>query len=152
MHYPTRGIFWGVVPYPPTPLLSAVLGRIRAISRPVRLRAPTWPRQPWYSSLVELSVAHSVRLLLAPGSVAGPCVAWRAMVQLPCGAVSGTRSTSPTRTIPLLQGIFTRPTSNMFKLHTWTLLGMSFENRDCLCALPASGLSRTAFNKSRLCL
>ena len=50
--------------FPPTLLLAAVLGRIRATSRTVLLLAPAWPRQLWYSSLVELSVAHAVRLPL----------------------------------------------------------------------------------------
>ena len=48
--------------FPPTPLLTVVLGRIRASLHPILLLAPTWPRQPWYSSLVELSVAHAVHL------------------------------------------------------------------------------------------
>ena len=50
--------------FPPTPLLSAVLGRIRVTSHPVLLLAPAWPRQSWYSSLVELSVVHAARLPL----------------------------------------------------------------------------------------
>ena len=50
--------------FPPSPLLAAVLGRIRETSCPVLLLAATWPRQSWYSSLVELSVAHAVRLPL----------------------------------------------------------------------------------------
>ena len=45
-------------------LLTAVLGRIRDSPRPVLLLAPAWPRQPWYSSLIELSIAHAVRLPL----------------------------------------------------------------------------------------
>ena len=45
-------------------LLTAELGMIRASSRPVLLLSPTRPRQPWYSSLVELSVVHAVRLPL----------------------------------------------------------------------------------------
>ena len=47
--------------FAPTLLLTAVLGRT---SRPVLLLAHACPRQPWYSSLVELSVAHAVRLPL----------------------------------------------------------------------------------------
>ena len=50
--------------YPRTPLLTAILGRIRATLRPALLLAPTWPKQLWYSFLVELSVVHMVHLPL----------------------------------------------------------------------------------------
>ena len=50
--------------FPPTPLLTVVLGRIREASRPVLLLAPAWTKQPWYSSLTELSIAHAVCLPL----------------------------------------------------------------------------------------
>ena len=50
--------------FPPTSLLTAVLGRIRATVCPGLLLDPAWPKQPWYNSLVELSVAHAVHLLL----------------------------------------------------------------------------------------
>ena len=50
--------------FPLTPLLTAGLGRIWATWRPVLLLAPAWPKQPWYSSLVELSVTHVVHLPL----------------------------------------------------------------------------------------
>ena len=50
--------------FPLTPLLTAVLGRIRASSRPVILLALVWPKQLWYSSLIELSVSHAVHLPL----------------------------------------------------------------------------------------
>ena len=50
--------------FSPNPLLTAVLGRIRATLRPVRLLAPAWPRQSWYSSLAELSVAQAVPVSL----------------------------------------------------------------------------------------
>ena len=45
----------------------------------------------------------------APGSVAGPRVAQTVVVQLPCGAVSSTCSTSPARTIPPPAGEFHLP-------------------------------------------
>ena len=55
-------VFPGVLyVFPPTPLLTAILSRIRVTSRPVLLLAPARPKQPWYSSLIELSVAHAVR-------------------------------------------------------------------------------------------
>ena len=49
---------------PPTQLLTAVLRRIRPTSHPVLLLAPAWPRQSWYSYLMELSIAQAVRLPL----------------------------------------------------------------------------------------
>ena len=49
--------------FPPTPLLSVALGRTPS-SRPFLLLAPAWPRQSRNSSLMELSVAHAVRLPL----------------------------------------------------------------------------------------
>ena len=59
---PLVGFPGGVVRLSPTMLLTAVLGRIRASSLPILLIAPAWPRQPRYSSLVELS--HTVHLPL----------------------------------------------------------------------------------------
>ena len=45
----------------------------------------------------------------APGSVAGPCVAQAAVVQLPCGDVSGAHRTSPAQSIPPPAGEFNSP-------------------------------------------
>ena len=65
MRFPTHGIFQDrCIPFPLPPLLSLVLGGIRATWRPALLLAPAWSRQPWYSSVVELSVAPAVRLPL----------------------------------------------------------------------------------------
>ena len=47
-----------------TPLLTAVLGRIRDSLRSILLLAPAWPRQLWYSYLIELSIVHAVCLPL----------------------------------------------------------------------------------------
>ena len=58
MRFPTHGIFRGLYAFSPTPLLTAVLGRIQESLRLVLLLAPAWPRQPWYGFLVELSVAQ----------------------------------------------------------------------------------------------
>ena len=97
--------------YPTTSLLAAVLGRIRATSSPVLSLATAWPRQPWYSFLMELPEAHVVRL--------------------------------PFEQFPLLQGNFTRPSSEMYK----TLLGTGSEDRDSLRTLSASWLSRYSLHR-----
>ena len=50
--------------YLPSPLLAVVLGRIRELTRPILLLASAWPKQPWYSTLLELLVTHTVRIPL----------------------------------------------------------------------------------------
>ena len=80
-----------VVCFSPDPAANSGSRKIRATSRPVLLLAPAWPKQLWYRSVVELSVAQAVHL--------------------------------PFKRFPLLQGNFIHPSSKMFKLHTWTLLG-----------------------------
>ena len=50
--------------FPLTPQLTVVLGRIRDSPLPVLLLAPAWLRHLWYSSLIELSIVHAVRLPL----------------------------------------------------------------------------------------
>ena len=100
----------------------------------------------------------------APGSVSGPHVAQTAVAQLSCGAVCCARSTSPARaqlccwpwcgarcsfpacSIPSPAGDFHSPIVLLFKLHARTLFGTGLKDRDSLRALPASRLSRTAFN------
>ena len=61
------------------------------------------------------------------------------MVQLPSKVVSSTRSQTPPGSFPRLKGNFTHPSSTMFNLHTWTLLGI--EDRDSLSVLPAFWIS-----------
>ena len=150
MRYPTRGIFRGVVPFCPTPLLSAVLGRIRTTSRPVRLQAPRGPDShdtaPWWSCQWRTQYISRSRpaLLLTsawPGqpwhsSLAELSVAHAVRLQL--------------EQYLLLQGIFLSPIVQMFKRHAWMLFGTGLEDRDSLRMLPASWLSRTSFNESCL--
>ena len=48
----------------PNPAAFSGTRESRASLRPFLRRAPAWPRQPWKSSLVELSAVHAVRLAL----------------------------------------------------------------------------------------
>ena len=54
------------------------------------------------------------------------------MVQLDIGVVSSACSPTPLKVFPLLQGNLTHPSSIMFNLHAWALLGMGIEDRDSL--------------------
>ena len=77
----------------------------------------------------------------ALGSVAGPRWAQAAVVQLRGGVVCDAHSTSPFCPISLTQGNFTHPSSTMFNLHAWTLLGTGINDRDSLRVLPDSWLN-----------
>ena len=52
--------------YPPPQILTKVLRKLRSHSCQIMLIAPDWPKQSWYSDLLELSVEDPVRLPLLP--------------------------------------------------------------------------------------
>jgi hypothetical protein len=52
--------------FPPTPVMQALLNHVRAERRTILLIAPWWPKQPWFTDLLELSVTHALRLPLVP--------------------------------------------------------------------------------------
>ena len=64
MRSPHVGFSGGVVHLVTDSAANSGIGEDSSIFTPVLLLAPTWHRQPWYSSLVELSVAQAVRLPL----------------------------------------------------------------------------------------
>ncbi|XP_053163946.1 uncharacterized protein LOC128350176 [Hemicordylus capensis] len=64
--------------FPPVPLLSRCLRKLRGSRASLILIAPFWPRGPWFSEIVDLAVGHPLRLpdhpgLLCQGPIYHPC-------------------------------------------------------------------------------
>ena len=79
----------------------------------------------------------------ASGSVAGSSAAQTAMLRLPCRLILSVMHAVRLLFVrsPLQQGNFSHMSSEMFRLHAWTLLRSGSEDRDSLRGPPASWLS-----------